>query len=303
MVIHLGIPYSRHWRAATPEVESGVRKALRLWKGLVLMLLSGCGGCGADERVEGPHPYVRCTLREPVVEASAVEGVELSLDGRILHVRGLTAATAFAVGEGSLAELPAGPVVVLGGYARNEELAERVADALGQRLALLLPGGEDDPEIIDDVFDADNFVDLRGVHVLAFESWDWVVLPGAADGRYAFGDAACGYGDADIEALRETLDGRDRPRMWLSWNAPANVADLGFEGVHVGDPRLDLASGGLFAFPGTTSGLTAVEGLEHAVSVPRWGGFNERHDGTPVAPGVLDLQVLDEGLRSTYRPL
>ncbi len=297
MAIHLGIPYSRHWRAATPEVESGVQKAL------VLMLLTGCGGCGADERVEGPHPYVRCALREPVLETEAIGEVELSLDGRILDVRGLTEASAFAVGEGSLAELPAGPVVVIGGFARNESLAERVAEALGDRLALLLAGGEDDPEIIDDVFDADNFIDLRGVHVIALESWDWVVLPGAADGRYALGDEACGYGDADVEALRETLEGRDRPRMWLSWNAPANVADLGFEGVHVGDPRLDLATGGLFAFPATTSGTNAAEGLEHAVSVPRWGGFNERYDGTPVAPGVLEVQVRDEGLRSTYRPL
>lgn len=265
----------------------------------------GCGSCGDDAQVEGEHPYVRCALREPSVEIESHEGVSINLDGRVLDVRGLTQVHAFAVGDGSRADLPEGPVLVLGGFARNEALADSVIEDLGSRLAFLLPGGEDDPEVIDDVLDAPHHIDLRGVHVLALEGFDLLVLPGAADGRYALGDASCGYGDADVEALRETVEGRERPRAWLSWNAPAGVSDLGFEGAHVGDPRLDLAQGGIFAFPATTSGPSEEAGasLEHAATVPRWGGFNERHDGAPVPPGVLEIHLEAEGLRSTFRPL
>ena len=164
-------------------------------------------------------------------------------------------------------------------------MIEAIRMALGRAL-------EDDPEVIDDVLDEPHHVDLRGVHVLAFESFDWVVLPGAADGRYALGDESCGYGDADVASLRETLADRDRPRAWLSWNAPAEVR--GFEGARVGDARLDLATGGIFAFPATESGdLTSLDGR---ASVPRWGGYNETHDGAPVPPGVLEihLDLVDE---------
>lgn len=271
----------------------------------LLVLLTGCGSCGDGARVDGPHPYVRCALREPSVELESYAGVSFSLQGRVLDVRGLTRLHGFAVGEGSRAELPDGPVLVLGGFARNEALAESVVEAIGSRLAFFVPGGEDDPEVIDEVLDEPHHVDLRGVHVLATEGFDWLVLPGAPDGRYALGDASCGYGDADVEALRDTLEGRERPRVWLSWNAPAGIVDLGFEGARVGDPRLDLASGGVFAFPATHSGPAAEReaSLDHAASVPRWGGFNERHDGAPVAPGVLEIHVEVEGLRTTYRPL
>lgn len=168
----------------------------------------------------------------------------------------------------ALAELPAGPAIVLGGFARTDEGAERFAEAMGSRFALLLPGGLDDPDFIDDAISA-NAIDLRGVHRVVLPGGELVVVPGAFDGRLAIGDDACGFGAADLTLLQESLEGEIDRRWWLSWEAPlgtgAVAPDLGFEGAHVGaQALLDLGgtlgiAGGVFGYPETQAGLGSAD--------------------------------------------
>jgi hypothetical protein len=144
---------------------------------------------------------------------------------------------------------------------------------------------------------------------------------GAARGRYALSDEACGYGLDDLKELASTLgvapaEGR---RYLLSWHAPglggpASIARTE-TGVDVGDPdlaelaRRTGARGGLFAWP-TVRALQAEGGdgerllmpgdaaPDLRLVVPRLSGpAVARSDGARVGPGFVLVRLEEEALR------
>ncbi len=291
-----------------------------------LALVVGCGSCGEDARVEGPHPYVRCALGDGFEDSFTVGGVTVQGEGAIVEVRGLREWAAFVATEGApqaLASLgPELPWMVLGGL-RDEASAQALREAAGERLVFVLPGGDDDLGVLDDLLDAeDGWVDLRGVRELRLEHGTFVVLPGAPDGRYALGDGRCGWDDEDLERFRG-VGAAPGPRWWLSWAAPRGTGpyapDLGFAGIHVGDRRLTAlgeaegVSGGIFAWPETQAGVVGRGGgsqpvadeavADLSVVVPRAGEAVERGDESRLPSGVVLIEADAEGLRAAFRPL
>jgi hypothetical protein len=284
---------------------------------LALLLAVACD-CGQGTTVDGPHPYVRCGEREPREGSWSAGALRFEGEDRALRVEGLDRFVALtAVDVEGATELPADlPVLVLGGTTAPGLLA-----ALESRVVFLLPGGDDDAEAYDDLLseldgDArDRVIDLAGVHELVTAHGRFVVLPGAPEGRYARGDASCGFGAADVEARASEREGA----TWLlAWAAPSTTGphgvDRGFGGVHVGAPLVrELAGsvgarGGIFAFPNTTAALpTTLTGdapiandawsPELAVTVPRLGAPTERFDEGMLAQSHLVIEVGERGLR------
>lgn len=293
---------------------------------VAFVLVVGCGSCGDDSRVDGPHPYVRCALGDGLEDSFTVGGVTVQGEGAVVTVRGLQEWAAFVATERAPAALasldPDLPWMVLGGL-RDEASARSLLEAAAERLVFVLPGGDDDLEALDEVLDEEErWVDLRGVRELRLEHGTFVVLPGAPDGRYAVGEAGCGWGEDDLERLRGVGEAPG-PRWWLSWAAPRSAGpyapDRGFAGVHVGDPRLaalgdaEGVSGGLFAWPETQAGVVGRAGGAQPVAdeaapdlsvvVPRAGEAVERGDESRLPSGVVLIEAAAEGLRAAFRPL
>ena len=286
--------------------------------------MAGCGGCGEDAAVAGPHPYVRCALAEPEEGEWSAGGLTLRRDARVLTV---TAATTtedpsfwvFSASTNWLAhgQLPEGPAIVLGGYARDEAGAERFAEAMGDRLVLLVPGGLDQAEALEDAM-SPSAIDLRGVHRVVLPHGELVVVPGAEDGRYALGDGSCGFGPPDLEQLEATFDGEVDRRWWLSWSAPrGSGADLGYEGAPSGSEALAAlgerlgVAGGLFAFPRTQAGRpTADLGTREvpageaapdlALAVPLLGEVSERADESRDDGRPIRVTFTADGIRWSH---
>ncbi|HJL06352.1 MAG TPA: hypothetical protein RMH85_10055 [Polyangiaceae bacterium LLY-WYZ-15_(1-7)] len=294
------------------------RPPLLLVLSLALAACGSCGGCGEEALVEGPHPYVRCALAEPPEEPFEAGGLSFTPDERVLRVEGAERVWAFSAGPGAaeaLADAPDAPLLVLGGFAPDAETAAAFFEAVGERVALLLPGGEDDPEALSEALDeaeSPNLVDLRGVRRLDLGGASFLVLPGAPEGRYALGEARCGYGEDDLEALRDAAD--DVEGGLLSWAAPRGAGpgpDLGHGGVNAGDPALGALveelglRGGVHAFPRTQAGRAFLDGAPAspgaagalAVALPTAGLPDVRADGSRTRASGLLLELAEGGLR------
>lgn len=261
--------------------------------------------------MEGEHPYVRCLFGSPQEREwesgdlrFLVEGRTLTIEGEVPHV------VAFALTpEAGLDELPEAPLrIALGGFARDERSAERLLGGLAQvGPTLLLPGGEDDTELLDaalsEVDDA-TLVDLRGIHLVRLGGHEWIPVPGAPGGRYARGDDGCGYSDEDLTAL--DLPEAEEPRHLLSWAAPTAAGPLaqGLDGVGVGTESLDVlaerlgASGGIHGWPRRESATdhSPADGATH-VAAPVWGRVVVGPDGSWTTGGVASLGLEGGTLR------
>ncbi len=278
---------------------------------LLVAACDGCDGCGGEElRVEGDHPYARCLLVEPLERQRELGDLRLVLEERILTLEGeVPHVVAFALSpDATLDELPEAPLrIVLGGFARDDASAKRLLAALAAAgPTLLLPGGEDDTEVMDAALgevDAEGLIDLRGVHLVRFGGHEWVPVPGAPDGRYARGDHGCGFADADLTAI--DLPEATGPRHLLSWAAPASAGPLaqGLGGVAVGSEPLGAlgqrlgATGGMHAWPRREAAAAHApgDGAAH-VSVPVWGRIVEGPDGSWSRGGVAALELEDGSL-------
>lgn len=284
---------------------------------LALLLTVACD-CGEGTKVDGPHPYVRCGEREPREGSWSAGALRFEGEDRALRVEGLERFVALtAVDTEGAAELPADlPVLVIGGATVPGLLA-----ALGERVVLLLPGGDDDAEAYDELlseFDGearDRVIDLAGVHELVTPHGRFVVLPGAPEGRYARGEGGCGFGAPDVEAR---AGDHERTTWLLAWAAPSSTGphgiDRGLGGVRVGAPLVrELAGsvgarGGIFAFPNTTAALpTTLDGAaaiandawsaDLAVTVPQLGAPTERFDEGTLERSHLVIELGERGLR------
>lgn len=189
--------------------------------------------------------------------------------------------------------------VVLGGFTPSDD--STTLEAIAARgPALLLPGGEDNLEALDDALDEsfegrENLVDLRGVYRVTLGRHTFVTMPGAENGRYA-APGACGFGEADVDTLSDVFESGDH---LLTWATPrregADPLDQGVLGAHSGSALLAAfkiendVQGGVSAWPregaAERSGGDAVEAV-----APILGGVTVTRRG---ARAVLPPVVLD----------
>jgi hypothetical protein len=218
------------------------------------LLSQGCGSCGETAELrEGPHPYRACLLADAPSsrEVSAGDGT-LFVDGRrarYVSTSSVVRIAAFRGADDELDDLARAAsaideegvdlVFVLGGLGRDETEARTHLEALSRtkRPVVLVPGGDDSLRAIDQALDAlprearDRMIDGRRTHVLEAGGREWLLVPGAPFGRYAYSSEACGYEASDLEARRSGLGGG--PHLLLAWAAPD-----------------DVHASGVFAFPG-----------------------------------------------------
>ncbi|MAQ18630.1 MAG: hypothetical protein CMN30_28020 [Sandaracinus sp.] len=282
-----------------------VGRSIPFW--FCLAAVAGCGSCDESLQVDGDHPHLRCVAgeAEPFEHGLGAGSATLDDDG-VLTLEGLEPRLlAFSLSPGAdLDTLPEAPLrVVLGGFARDEASAARLLGGLAAAgPTLLLPGGEDSSEVLDEALeavDAEALIDLRGVRLVRFGGHEWVVVPGAPDGRYARGDDACGFVAADLEKLE--LADATGPRHLLAWAAPlgAGPVSRGLGDLEVGDASLGTLVersgilGGLVAWPRQPRPVNHPVGESSWVGVPAWGRVIEGPDGRWSRGGAALVNLAD----------
>lgn len=290
------------------------------WLIPLCLSLAGCGGCGEDLSVEGEYPYVRCLAMEAEDRAHQEGELGMRIEEGVLSIDGADSLVAFSLAPGNHQEqaeaMPAGVHLVFGGFgaSRNEEGEPEEATLATLRalegIVLLLPGGSDNTEAIDELFDAldePRFVDLRGIAEVHVGDFDAVVVSGSPGGRYSIGHRSCGYGRADLAALPWP-----EGAAVLSWAAPRGegaAVDLGIGGVNAGDPWLAETMGsraGLFAWPREAAGLaqgaagpiaSEVDDSALRLVVPMLGAATFRFDESPLPAGGARVRWSEAGLQ------
>jgi hypothetical protein len=219
---------------------------------LTLVLVSGCGFCGESAELrDGPHPYRACLSSDPpksrevdlgesrlIVEGRRARYVSSEAKLRIAAFRGaddelvdLSRAVS-AVDEESV-DL----IFVLGALGRERGEVEAHLEALSRtrRPLVLIPGGDDSLRALDDALgalsgeDRDRIVDGRRTSILEAGGREWLLVPGAPEGRYAYSSEACGFNRADLDARRADLRGDGH--LTLAWASLEPSEELGREGV------------------------------------------------------------------------
>lgn len=286
-----------------------------------LATLVGCRCSRLEAEVDG-QKFMRCLEVAAPAEREVRAGrLRLRQNERTLHIEGRRPLTlvAFAgpVGEtldatqlGALRKSDPALLLFLGGLGDTEQLAEANLRALAGLDApvLFLAGGADRLELIEAAFAAldekarERVWHISGVRELDFGADRFVVIPGAALGRYAADDGACGFAASDLDTVRSAFEQRPEARTWLlSWHAPAGFGvSESFGRTEVGSADLRAlavalsAKGGVFAFPEGAAGDAASEPF--ALVVPRMGRMGSLHaDGSHRASGFARFVLGPDG--------
>lgn len=217
--------------------------------------------------------------------------LDLELDGRELRVRHAPSRVRIAAFSGpaparsriddAIARVSAGHpdlVLVLGDVGDTEKVATGTLNALGaiDAPSIVVAGGRDDAETLDDAFDAmnararDRVIDARAVRDVVVGADQLVLVSGARGGRYGRTDESCGFAPSDLSKVADALGSRPagvRRRWLVSWMAPAGWAGAeGLAGVGAGDPdlaKLAKAVGarwGLWSWPESEGHESAAKG-------------------------------------------
>lgn len=283
---------------------------------------------------------MRCAkLDAPKAREWKVGSVSLKVHDRDLELTGLSRPFAIAAFQGpapaqgltaeALATVRgASPalVIALGGFGDTEADALRTLQALAALPVpvLVLQGGRDRPAFVSAALEAletENVVDVSALTRVRIGSDVLVPLAGAAHGRYAIDESACGHALDDVKALASALGARpaSERRFLLAWEAPgqggAFAVARDVRGVDTGDADLaELARrigapGGLFAWPHVRAGEPAAQGgavliaagqlaADFQLVVPRIAGPPlALSSGAQLPPGAALLTLDEAGLR------
>jgi hypothetical protein len=315
------------------------RRAIARCCSVILLWGLSFSGCDRLQRAGSEQAFERCAEAEPAARHERIGAIELVLEERVLEVRGLTWPFAVVAFSGPAPGAPwraealapvraASPalVLVLGGLGATEAEVTQSLRALASlpMPVLLLQGGRDHPahwSAALDALESKHIIDASGLLSVRLGSDALVPVPGAAHGRYAVDEGACGHALTEIKALAEALgpEPAKERRYLLAWEAPAGGGPVSVardaQGVDGGDPDLgELASrigaeGGLFAWPHLRAGMPVRGGGQRQAAlgdaaadlqlvVPRLGGPPiERASGELVSSAFALLTFDAPGLR------
>jgi len=294
--------------------------------GLLSSALAGCR-CSRLTGEADDLAFTRCAQVAPPKERNLrTAQLELSVQDRVLSIKapvGLRVAaftgpvgTPLARGDVSLlaAQKP-GLIFLLGGIGDDVGAASANLAALSALRVptLFIAGGADRLPVIEEAFDSldtdtgELMMHASGLREVRLGKERLAVVSGSPLGRYAVDADACGFGQADLDELREAFSGASRSgRTWLlSWGAPSGWGISSAAGAEVGSPELFAlaqalsAQGGLFAYPETQVGMAVRDAKRsgEAIVVPRLGRAGaSRADGGRVPSSVRMLVLTPDGL-------
>ncbi len=290
---------------------------------LSLTLLVGCGSCQkgppAELRVGGETPYVRCLAADPPEERRwSVGALSLSVQGRVLTIDGarrpLTVVAFAGPGPGeipasavaSVREAEPGLVLVAGDIGDSEGVAEANLAALaGLGVPVLaVAGGRDDATVWQKAFESlpeparDRVIDVTPLRRVVLGDDELVPVAGAPGGRYGRTDDACGFGEDDLEAVADALEGQGARRWLFAWAGPSGAGLVGLAGADAGDRWLGGLAEGAGLGGGVVAWPRAAAGGEgpYRVVLPLSGPVVETGEGRRLAPAPTVLEVGPEGL-------
>lgn len=288
-------------------------------------LLAGCS-CSRLRGEVDSFEFTRCAERDPPkARRIKVPDMELEVEGRVvtlrtssdLRIAAFTGPVGSVFSRSELAALGATKarlLLYLGGLGDTVEAASANLSALSAlRIpTLFIPGGADRLDNVDEAFaqlddaSAELMLHASGLRELRIGKDRFLILPGAALGRYAVDAQSCGFAASDVDVLQETFESGPKGRAWLlAWNAPQGFGITTGEGAHdVGSPELaKLAStigarGGLFAYPESQAfQLGAMPKTGLSLIVPRLGRTgSQRAGGGRVPSTVATLLLTADGL-------
>jgi hypothetical protein len=299
--------------------------ARKRWLQAVWLLscaLLGCRCSRPTEQVDG-LAFVRCAQLDPPASGSTrVGGLELSVHDRTLQVTSASSLriAAFRGPVGAAFEnedlailRDARPelVLYLGGLGDSESVALANLESMAalERPVLFIAGGSDNAMLVEAAFAAlpvqarSRVLHASGLRELRIGRDRFLIVPGAAFGRYAVDEQACGFGTGDLSDVQAAAQASPSERTWLlSWQAPAGQGVSESGAGELGSPDLKAlasavgARGGLFAYPETHAGELAAGGAM-ALVVPRLGRVGiSRDDGSRLGRAVVSLLLGPEGL-------
>jgi hypothetical protein len=311
----------------------------------VLVLLAGCDRCSEDVpgrlRADEPVPYIRCLAADPPpARRWKLGALGLEIEGRKLTIHGLPRNLRLAAfsGPAFAADSPRKPIrclakagadlgLMLGGAGDRRSDAARTLKLLGELRfpTLVLAGGRDCWPHLRSALDSldaaarDQVIDITTLAEVQLGREVLLPVAGAADGRYALGKDACGFGEADLESRASLLGPGKGERRWLvSWETPgaqtpyspartAGGIDVG-SALLAGFAKRTGVKGGVFAWPfvqvfrplGAKGEGKSVfdEPLDDLrVVVPRIAGpAMERDNGSRQMPGFAMLSFSASGI-------
>lgn len=217
-------------------------------------------------------------------------------------------------------------VLALGGFGDTEAdvLATLRALATLPVPVLVLQGGRDRPAFVSNALEqleADNLVDVSALARVRIGHDVLVPLAGAAHGRYAIDETACGHALDDVKAIAAALGPKPQGerRFLIAWEAPGQGGAFAVardaRGVDTGDADLAelarriAAPGGLFAWPHVRAAEPAAQGgstrlaagqaaEDFQLVVPRIAGPPVvRSSGASLTAGAALLTLDEAGLR------
>ena len=297
-----------------------------------ILALAACSACSTEAKLReaGATSYVRCIAAPDAADRDGQLGdVRFQLRARELILR--PSKLPLRIGAFSGAGFGAAPTahelallrdsgaelfLLLGGLGDREALAKTVLErvvGLGRPVLLLL-GGRDtwgiSRKAVDALADSSGIIDATILRRIRVGNNSLVPVAGADQGRYVSSPDGCGFGQTDLDTAAQQL-GTKSPseRRWLvSWQAAAGWE--GLPGAAQSDTGLDLGSyelsrfgrrigadGALSAWPAGRADRLAPGPLVARVVPRAFGPRSERPDGGRAAPGVLLLELDDQGLR------
>ena len=321
--------YSRSKNASEPLV----RRVRMAWLArFALAGLAACSPWSAESKLRegGPTPYTRClAAAPPAARGRRIGELEFGLRDRILTITSkhfpLRIAAFSGAGFGSPVRAPelaklrqsdAQLLVMLGGLGETQAMAESNAKALAalNRPILLLLGGRDSWRVsqsaLETLGESSSIINATALRRVVIANNTLIPVAGAERGRYALDEQSCGFAGKDLDAITKELGTPAAfERRWLiSWQAAAGRGVLpsaarSETGVELGSVELGRFAqrvgvlGALCAWPAGRPEL-AASGPLTARLVPRlFGPRLERSDGSRAEPGILSLELDDQGLR------
>ena len=300
---------------------------------VILLVLTGIAACDSNLSVKGDYGYTRC-LAAPVDDfQTTLGGLSIQGNARKLKINGLKNGSRIAFFSGPapfrqsirpalsrLAKEHVRLAVVLGNLGdRREEIKALVNELSDAKFpSLIMAGGRDEYNLLKKVFSelrnksVLHVVNAYAYWMLSLDSESWVMVSGAAGGRYARKNRACAFEKHDLKEIgslaRSAVQTPTALLSWASARSESNTRGLfqregGNAWLKEFADQLEIPLR-ISAWPTTHVGFPEKTSVSQLwVAPPIAGGTVMRVDSSSFPPSALVLDYQNKEMTRTLRYL